>query len=47
MQKDEPRNIDLSGCEVIGRGQCGEIYQYGKDRVVKLFFDTIPRESIL
>lgn len=41
------RDMDLSGCEEIGRGQCGRILRISDDRVVKLFFETIPREDIL
>lgn len=48
MTKDtSPREINLSLCEEIGRGQCGSIYRTDKDTVVKLFYETIPKDSII
>lgn len=40
------REIDLSSSAVIGSGQCSQVYAYGDDFAVKLFFDTIPEEEI-
>lgn len=45
--KEDIPEIDLSECEEIGRGQCAYIYKISEDKVVKVFFDTIPRESII
>ncbi len=39
--------VDLSGGEEIGHGQCGRIIKVSEDRVVKLFYETVPTEEIL
>ncbi|MCR4610952.1 MAG: phosphotransferase [Lachnospiraceae bacterium] len=43
----EPRSISLSGCKEIGRGQCATVMQIAEDRVVKMYFESVPKEEIL
>ena len=44
---DRIKEVDLSGCEEIGRGQCAGVYRINDDRVIKVFFETFPMENIL
>ena len=44
---DKVRQIDLSGCELIGRGQCADVYKTEEGHAVKIFFETMPYESII
>ncbi len=41
------RNIDLSSGKEIGHGQCASIIQISQRRVVKMFYDSFPKEKIL
>lgn len=47
LGKKKEKEIDLSGAKEIGRGQCGIIYRTGDDHVIKLFYDNIPKETIM
>ncbi|MDO4478705.1 MAG: phosphotransferase [Lachnospiraceae bacterium] len=40
------RNIDLSASPLLGEGQCSQVFEYGDDCVVKLFYDNLPQEAI-
>ena len=31
------RKLDLTGCEVIGKGACGEVYRYDEETIVKTY----------
>lgn len=46
MNQSKLREINLSGCEEIGKGQCSSVYRIAEDRVVKLYFNTISEKSI-
>lgn len=41
------KEIDLSSGKEIGRGQCASIIRISERRVVKLFYDSFPKEEIL
>lgn len=35
------KTISIDGCEVIGRGACGECYRIDDERIIKLYYDNI------
>lgn len=40
------RRISIDGCEVIGRGACGECYRIDDETIIKLYYDNTDIESI-
>ena len=40
------RKISIDGCEVIGRGACGECYRIDDETIIKLYYDNTDIEWI-
>lgn len=41
-----PRHIDISGCEKIGAGACGECYRLDDETIIKLYYPKISKAEI-
>jgi len=46
-QVGEYKHIYIEEGSLLGKGQCGAVYSMGDNKVVKLFYNTISKESIL
>ncbi|MGM9643579.1 MAG: anti-sigma factor antagonist [Eubacteriales bacterium] len=40
------RSISIDGCEVIGRGACGECYRINDETIIKLYYDNVELSFI-
>lgn len=40
------RSISIDGCEVIGRGACGECYRIDDETIIKLYYDNTDTKLI-
>ena len=46
LETNEMKEIELSGCNIIGKGQCSQVYLIANGNVVKLFESSISKEQI-
>ena len=40
------RKISIDGCEIIGKGACGECYRIDDETIIKLYYNNIESETI-
>ena len=41
-----PREISIEGCEVIGKGACGECYRIDEETIIKLYYKNVDTATI-
>ena len=41
-----PRQVDVTGCKIIGSGACGECYRLDDETIIKLYYPHISKEEI-